>query len=254
MKQIRLIGLSAAVLVGIILTSTIAQREQAGNTTTRPVQDKWAVHYHNRIEQFRKENAAAKNIVLVGSSHIERFDAAKLLPGRRVVNRGIASDRIGITERGILHRLDSSVFDCNPGLVILENGVNDLGELWRNGTPSIDEIDACYGKVVKQIRTRLPDVPLVIVGLFPTRDRFAPLNPMIVEFNRRLEKIAAGNGCRFMDVHKPFTDAEGLLRKEYSADGLHVTAAGYKLWAEMIEKVLPAREPAPQEGSADKAG
>ncbi len=55
------------------------------------------------------------------------------------MNRGIAADRIGITERGILHRLKSSVFDCNPGFVILENGVNDLGELWRHGTPTIDE-------------------------------------------------------------------------------------------------------------------
>lgn len=198
----------------------------------------WAKHYHDRVEQFKRENLAARNIVMVGSSHVEGFKADKLLPGRRVVNRGIGSDRIGIDERGILHRLDSSVFDCNPGLVILENGVNDLGELWRNGRPSINEIDATYREVVHRIQRRLPEVPLVIVGLFPTRDRFAGLKPLILEFNQRLRKIAADFGCPFMDAYAPFADGEGLLRQDYSRDGLHLNEAGYRLWAKMIDEAL----------------
>lgn len=201
--------------------------------------DKWERHYYDRVARFEKENAAARNIVLVGSSHIERFDTAKHFPDRRIVNRGIAADRIGIDARGVLHRLEASVFDCNPGFIVLENGVNDLGELWRHGTPSIPEIDACYRDVVKAIRTRRPDVPLVIVGLFPTRGRYAELVPMIVEFNARLEKIAADFGCPFMDAYQPFADAEGLLREDYSQDGLHLTAAGYDLWARMIRDFLP---------------
>jgi len=234
-RCVMILVLSAGVWCGLVIAV------RAANPQTRPAaaQDKWARHYYDRVELFKKENAAAKNIVMVGSSHIEGFDAAKLLPGRRVLNRGIGSDRIGLTERGILHRLDSSVFDCNPGFIILENGVNDLGELQRNGTPSIDEIEACYRKVVKTIRDRLPDVPLVIVGLFPTRDRFDQLTPSIQEFNRRLAKIAADNDCPFMDVFKPLADEQNLLRKEYSRDGLHLNAAGYKVWAKMIEEVLP---------------
>jgi acetyl esterase/lipase/lysophospholipase L1-like esterase len=216
-----------------------------------PVQ-KWARHYYDRVALFRRENeaargddASARNIVLVGSSHVEGFNAEKLLPGRRVVNRGISSDRIGIGHRGILRRLDCSVFDCNPAIVILENGANDLGELWRHGTPSIDEIDECYRKVVREIRTRRPDVPLIIVALFPTRDKYAPLVPYIVEFNRRLAAIAKEHGCQFMDVYAPFADDEGLLRKEFSREGLHLTDAGYRQWARMIEEALSSTRPAP---------
>lgn len=213
---------------------------QATRPGARPVD--WKQHYYDRLEQFRRENAEARNVVLAGSSHIEGFKQDRLLPGRRVVNRGIASDRIGLGDRGVLHRLDSSVFECNPGLVILENGVNDLGELWRQGTPSMDEIDTCYREVVRRIRTRLPDVPLLIVGLFPTRDRFAGLKPLIVEFNARLERIAADFGCPYMDVYKPFADADGLLRAEYSRDGLHLTESGYRLWAEMLENAIGRQE------------
>jgi len=233
---------SAIALVVSSLSMCIIAAPAAG-PQTQPAADKWARHYYDRVEQFKRENAAARNIVMVGSSHIEGFDAARLLPGRRVVNRGIGSDRIGLTDRGVLHRLDSSVFDCNPGFIILENGVNDLGELWRNGTPSVDEIDACYRKVVERIRTRMPDVPLVIVGLFPTRDRFAPLTPHILEFNKRLEKIAADQKCPFMDVFKPLADGHNLLRKEFSRDGLHLNEAGYRLWAGLIEQVLPPQQP-----------
>ncbi len=224
----------AVAVIGVVM----ANEQGAASKPASQAVDKWAQHYYDRVDQFKRENAAARNIVLVGSSHVEGFDAGKLLPGRRVVNRGIASDRIGIDERGILHRLDNSVFDCNPGVIIIENGVNDLGELWRNGTPAIDEIDACYREVVKRIRTRLPGVPLLIVGLFPTRDRYAGLKDSIVEFNGRLAKVAADYGCPFMDVYGPFADAEGLLRKELARDGLHLTPEGYKLWAEMIEQVL----------------
>ena len=214
---------------------------QAQPATTRPAID-WAKHYHDRVARFETENAAARNIVLVGSSHIEGFDAAKLLPGRRVVNRGISSDRIGLTERGVLHRLEASVFECNPGMIFLENGVNDLGELSRGGKPSMDEIEGCYREVVRRIRSGCPHVPLVVVGLFPVRDRFAGLTPHVQEFNRRLARIAADAGCPFMDVYTPLADGEGLLRVDCSRDGLHLNAAGYRVWAELIEKAIKAGE------------
>lgn len=207
---------------------------------------KWEQHYYDRVARFRKENIAlantSGNIVMVGSSHIEGMPVDRLFPGRRIANRGIASDRIGIDDRGILRRLDCSVFDCRPGFIILENGVNDLGELWRNGKPSIDEIEQCYREVVHNMRERLPGVPLLIVGLFPTRDKYAELVPLIVEFNTRLERIARDHDCPFLDVYKPFADDEGLLRKEFSREGLHLTEAGYQRWAELIEKALPQHE------------
>lgn len=244
-----------AMLVAGVAATTDAKKPGVAATQPQAAGDKWAKHYYDRVAKFKQENAAGKNIVMVGSSHVEGFDAAKLLPGRRVVNRGIASDRIGIDERGVLHRLDSSVFDCNPGFIILENGVNDLGELWRNGKPSVDEIDKCYRQVVKEIRTKLPGVPLVIVGLFPTRDRFAPLVPHVVEFNRRLVKIAADFKCPFIDAYVPFADEQGQLKKEFSRDGLHLTEAGYRLWAELIDKTLPAVETSasgPAEGDSTR--
>ena len=42
-----------------------------------------------------------------------------------------------------------------------------------------------------------------------------------------------------MEVYRPLADERGLLRKEYSRDGLHLNEKGYRLWAKMIEPYLP---------------
>jgi lysophospholipase L1-like esterase len=229
-------------VVVLSAANNVPTTQPASRPASAPAID-WAKHYYDRVAQFKRENATlapskGPRIVMVGSSHIERFGTKPLLPGRNIVNRGISSDRIGIDERGILHRLDSSVFDCKPDVIILENGVNDLGELWRTGKPSLDEIDACYRKVVGNIRTRLPDVPLIIVNLFPARDRYAGLKPLINDFNQRLAKIAEDYHCPFMDMYKPLADDQGLLQAKYSRDGLHLSDAGYRIWADKIEKAL----------------
>jgi len=235
--------LSTAML-GIALGQPGSALGQSDSASDKPqAADKWAKHYHDRVAQFKAENVERRGVVMVGSSHIEGFDAEKLLPNWRIINRGISSDRIGIDQRGILHRLDSSVFDCNPSMVVLQNGANDLGELWRHGTPSINEIEACYREVVSRIRERLPDVPLIIVGLLPTRDKYAELVPLIVKLDERLKKIAADFGCPFVEMYSHFADDEGLLREEYSREGLHLTDAGYRVWAERLDRALTENRP-----------
>ena len=210
---------------------SLATSQETGTPANSAATDKWAKHYYDRVAQFERETVAQRNVVIVGSSHVEGLDAARLLPRWRVVNRGISSDRIGIDERGILHRLDSSVFNCDPSVVAIQSGVNDLGELWRHGTPSIEEIEACYREVLRQIRARLPDVPLIVVGLFPARDKYADLAPLIRKLDLRLRAIADDFGCTFLEMYPHLADSQGLLRQEYSRDGLHLTAPGYQVWA-----------------------
>jgi lysophospholipase L1-like esterase len=221
-------------LVFVLLSPSFGDKPNASTPQT----DKWAKHYYDRVAEFKSETVTPGGVVLVGSSHIEGLDAQRWLPRWPIINRGISSDRIGIGERGVLHRLDCSVFDCAPSVIVLQNGANDLGELWRNGTPSVDEIDNCYRKVVKTIRTRLPDVPFIITGMKPTRDKYAGLVPLLFQFNKRLPKIASDYDCLFVDVYDEFTDDEGLLAKEYSRDGLHLTDAGYAIWAKHVDAAI----------------
>ncbi len=253
MKSTHRISAARAMLVlAMAAFSAFATAQDTIDAAKPASTDKWAQHYYNRVAQFQRENTPRHNVVIVGSSHVEGLDADRLLPRWRVINRGISSDRIGIDERGILHRLDSSVFNCAPSVVVLQNGVNDLGELWRHGTPTVDEIADCYREVVQRIRGRLPDVPLIVVGLFPTRDKYADLVPLIVKLDARLKEIASDCGCTFLEMYPSFADAEGLLRAEYARDGLHLTKPGYEVWARMLDDAL-VRLMAADDGVLDPA-
>ena len=202
-----------------------------------PVNDE--EHYHQRLQSF--------GIVLLGSSHFEWFDTGRFLPGRRFINRGIASDGLGIGERGILHRLDLSVFDCRPALVVFNNGVNDLGELWRTGEPPLEAIFDAYECVIAKIRAGLPEVPLLIVNEFPTTGRFAGINPLVPQLNAQIARVAERYGCQHLDFYDEVVSGAagrcgtggGELRSDLTSDGLHLNDDGYALLARKLEQYLP---------------
>src|SRR5262245_44057672 len=90
------------------------------------------MHYTNRVRAFKEQNEQLRYVVLLGDSITEGFDAEKYFPGRRVLNRGIGADVIGNAlpeddHRGILRRMNESIFDCAPTDVFLLIGINDLG-------------------------------------------------------------------------------------------------------------------------------
>lgn len=196
-------------------------------------------HYHERLRAFGAERVEPGGIVLLGSSHFEWFDTDRFLPGRRFVNRGIASDRLGIGDRGILHRLDISVFDCQPSFIVFNNGVNDLGELWRSGEPPLQAILEAYDRVIAKIRGALPEVPMLIVNELPTTGRFAGINPLISQLNAQIARVAQRYGCGHLDFYSEAVDEVGQLRSELTWDGLHLNDAGYALLAEKLELHLP---------------
>ncbi len=196
-------------------------------------------HYYERLRVFQGETIEPGGIVLVGSSHFEWFDTDRFLPGRRFVNRGIASDRLGIGERGILHRLDVSVFDLQPAFIVFNNGANDLGELWRSGEPPLEDIFDAYERVIGAIRAGAPGVPLLIVNELPTTGRFAGISPLVPRLNRHIADVARRHDCRHLDFYRAVVDESGELRAELTWDGLHLNDEGYALLAEKLGPHLP---------------
>lgn len=228
-------------LVHLAVSKYVLADEAAADTASAPkeVVD-WAqvmqVHFENRVRAFQEQNQVYENVVLVGDSITEGFDVARYFPGRRVLNRGIGGDVIGNglpdgDRRGLLRRLDESVFECAPSCVFLMIGINDL-----NSGHTPESMEAGYRELFGRIRKRLPELRLYVQTLLPTRGTRAVRNPAIQDVNARLEKLSEEFSFEFIDLHALMQDGNGELRAEFSEDGLHLTDPAYQVWRAEIER------------------
>lgn len=207
-------------------------------TTAADTAPLFQMHYENRVRSFKEQNRLLQNVVLVGDSITEGFDTEKYLPGYRVINRGIGADIIGndlppTDKRGLLKRLDSSIFDCNPSHIFLLIGINDLGQ---GHTPQ--QLEAGYSTMLEQIRQRLPKVQIHLQSLLPCSGRFAKHNANVLDVNARLQKLAPEFGCSYIDLHARFADANGELKSDLTNDGLHIKEPAYRIWADVVKDTM----------------
>lgn len=195
-------------------------------------------HWQNRVRAFKEQNMEWQHVVLLGDSITEGFDVAKYFPGRRVLNRGIGADVIGNNmaaddPRGVLQRLDNSVFDCAPTDLFILIGINDL-----NSGKTVDSMEAGYRELLRRVRQKRPDLRIVVQSVLPTRGEYAKRNAPVTDFNERLKKIAAEFNCVYLDLNALLRDAQGELKAEFTEDGLHLTEPAYRLWQAEVLKVL----------------
>jgi lysophospholipase L1-like esterase len=234
--------LAACALASIAIhTCALAAAPEAKQSTPPPAPDWRAIfqlHYTNRVRSFREQNMTFQNVVLVGDSITEGFDVANHFPGRRLLNRGIGADVIGNEmpaedNRGVLKRMDESVFDCAATDVFLLIGINDLGS---GRLPP--QMEAGYREILEQIKTRAPELRVHVQSVLPTRDNYAKHNANVVEFNKRLQKLAEEFGYDYVDLHKLLADDRGQLKAEFTNDGLHINDEAYMLWRAEVQRVM----------------
>lgn len=196
------------------------------------------VHWQNRVRAFKEQNLEWQHVVLLGDSITEGFEVSKYFPGRHVLNRGIGADVIGNgmpadDPRGVLRRLDNSVFDCAATDLFILIGINDL-----NSERTVDSMEAGYRELLKRVREKRPDLRIVVQSVLPTRGIHAKQNAPVVDFNQRLKRLAPEFNCTFLDLHSLLRDADGQLKAEFTEDGLHLTELAYLVWRQQIFKAL----------------
>jgi lysophospholipase L1-like esterase len=177
------------------------------------------MHYTTRVRAFKEQNQQLQYVVLLGDSITEGFDVPTYFPGRRVLNRGIGADVIGNAlpdddPRGVLRRLDESVFDCAATDVFLLIGINDLGS---GRTPEV--MEQGYREILERINKQAPAIRVHVQSVLPTRDKHAKHNANVLDFNQRLKKLAGEFEYEYLDIHSLMADDKGELRRSSPATG-----------------------------------
>jgi lysophospholipase L1-like esterase len=222
MKPIKLVILIALISSGL---SAYAQKA-VWDSTFRPAT------FSIKAEQFKSYKSSSKDIIFLGNSIMANTDWAELLQSSNVKNRGISGD----ISYGILERL-KDITDTKPAKIFLLIGINDIS---RN-IPD-EQILNNFTKIVSRIRSESPGTKIYLHTLMPVNYTFEKFknhygkDEHILFVNEAIREMADQKMVYVIDLYPHFLDENKRMKVELTHDGLHLTAAGYQLWAKLLRE------------------
>jgi lysophospholipase L1-like esterase len=158
-------------------------------------------------------------------------------------NFGIGSDQT----QHVIWRIENGELDgINPKVVVLMIGTNNSGQ--HTG----DQIAAGVAKIISMIRAKIPGTKVMLLAIFP-RDARRNRDGLITEptladtakrvaatdrANTLLARLDDGANVRFVNINSVFLGKDGRIPWTIMPDQLHLSQAGYQLWAEAIDQPL----------------
>ena len=188
-------------------------------------------HYEQKSDFYRRYAIQPGDIVFVGDSLTDGARWDELFPGLPVKNRGINAD----TTSGVLKRV-GDILSGKPAAVFLLIGTNDLAWYSYRTDPGILKT---YETILKRFKLEAPGTQVNVQLLLPRRRSYAK---RIQGINASFERLAAQYGYAYINLFPHFARKDGGLRDELTNDKLHLLAAGYAIWAEILTPYLDSLE------------
>lgn len=233
MKKLHAIVLQLAVLVAWMPAAWGA--DEADNDAIKPVPRTggWEARHKSFNERVRQGNV---DLIFIGDSITQGWEGAgkqvwaEYYGQRHAVNLGISGDRT----QHVIWRLDNgNVEGISPKLAVIMIGTNNSG----SNTP--EQIAAGIGKIVQQLREKLPETKILLLGIFPRgADSEDPRRQVNEKTNALISKLDDGKQVHYLDIGSKFLAEDGTLPREVMPDLLHLSEKGYRIWAEAIEAQL----------------
>ncbi len=193
-----------------------------------------------KIEKFRYLNESAKKgeTLFTGSSLMEHFPINELLMDygmeNVIYNRGIG----GFKTDDMLEHMEEQIFGTEPSKIFINIGTNDIGA----PDYKLEVLMEKYEKILTQIKERLPETEVYMMAYYPVNEvdkvpegewgktLFATrTNENIALANKEVEKLADKMGYHYIDVSEGLRDENGRLKKEFTIEGIHMYANGYRV-------------------------
>lgn len=201
----------------------------------------------DKVKRYRYLNTFVKKgqIVFAGSSLMEQFPIYEFMQDFNlpytIYNRGIG----GYTTAEMQKVMDVCIYDLEPKAIFLNIGTNDL-----NGADYVQEdLMERLEEILKGIRMHLLDVKLYLLAFYPVNPEVEsnPFTQDIFRF-RTNERIRAANDsirllankydAVYLDLNKSIEDDNGNLKAEFTVEGMHMYANGYKAVLDQLLSLL----------------
>jgi platelet-activating factor acetylhydrolase IB subunit beta/gamma len=192
---------------------------------------------HAKLVDYVQANSGPCDVLLVGDSITIQWGDAwkKHFPKLKAINIGIGGDKT----QNVLWRLDHGGVDgLQPRAILLMIGNNNMFFTPETGIESAARgIEMC----MKNLRSKFPDVPIIVAKILPAHSPGNRFYEDIKKTNRALEPLQLEDNpkVQVLDMWNDFVDEKGILKKElFTSDNIHLSAAGYAMYAKRLEPML----------------
>ena len=209
----------------IIFLSLASCKDNDRAEAERKVAEYRAAKFTQYAEENKKYADYEVDVAFIGDSLTDGYDLEKYYPQYVVSNRGIG----GETTTGLEERLQLSIFELKPKVVVMLIGANNMDSMLQN-----------YERLITSIKENLPDSRLIILSLTSMGGEWGRKNQLAAYNNVQLKLLAEKHSLEFVDLYSPLLNLEdGEIYDEYTTDGGHLTHEGYVV---LTEQITPAIE------------
>lgn len=202
-----------------------------------PRPDEW---WRKRHDSFNTNVAAVgdkSQVLFIGDSITQGWEGegkavwARYYAHRNAINLGIGGDRT----QHVLWRLDNgNLAGLKPKAAVVMIGTNN-----SNGEDNtVEQIADGVAAIVAKLRERLPATKVLLVPIFPRSENPSPQRGKVLQVNQILQKLVDDRDVFWVDFGHRFLNRDGTIPRELMPDYLHLSPAGYAIWAEALEPRL----------------
>ena len=140
-------------------------------------------YYESKYQQYRLENDKYADyevdVAFLGDSLTDGYDLSKYYPQFTTANRGIG----GETTFGLESRMELSVYELKPKVVVMLIGGNNLNTMFDN-----------YENLLKGLQENLPDTKVILLSLSAMGRDWAHKNQLAAYNNVKIKALAEKYG------------------------------------------------------------
>ena len=178
----------------------------------------------------QKQMPTKGGILFIGSSSIRMWDVQKSFPELPVVNRGFGGSQI----EDSTHFAERIIGAHEPRAIVFYAGDNDIGS-----GKSAETVTSHFEQFVVKVRGKLPETQIFFIAIKPSGSRWKHFETQQAANGKIRAFCEHGPKLTFVDVVQPMLGKDGQPRAElFLKDKLHMTAAGYKVWNDILRPQL----------------
>ena len=183
----------------------------------------------NKMALYREENEKYADyeveVAFLGDSLTDLYDLAKYYPQYITSNRGIGGD----TTFDLEGRLQTSVYDLKPQVVVMLIGANNADTMLEN-----------YEAILQGLQKNLPETEIVLLSMTAMGgEHWGPKNQQAAFNNVSIKLLAEKYDFHYIDLFTPLFDVSiGEVYDGYTVDGGHFSDKGYEVLTAQITPVL----------------